>query len=405
MQGSLAFSTNEATSDGNGTVDESRVATLLPPAVSAPTMRTIMAQRMGAKRWGEVVINDAYSVARLTEEIKKKLELAAPLDSITLSLAGKRADGGDASVELDSMDTVGEAVDKALKYGLRLNMAKLLVVVHEEAAATASPAATRIPVSGPFTFPSLPPAISFTEVILGGETWLQAMVPLKSTGSLRTAPVFFTVQQLDLLHKFIREEPNEAPRALMLVGTIKSGKSTLLHKLLPGMIAAAYASADWQEQRLRPVIFSYSFPLGVDAEIAAMDFSHALAKFADKMNLYFRVEATPGAALDNLPGNLKDFSELIKQKNGELWLLLDELQGPGLGSTPSMSTQFTNKFKSVSHAVGAGLSPCCRMLLLARSTRVASVPQSLSATPIASSVAAVYVLPYRSLSFPSHACL
>jgi len=96
------------------------------------------------------------------------------------------------------------------------------------------------------------------------------------------------------------------------------------------------------------VIFTYSFPLGVDAETAAMNLSHALASFARDISVPFDVEATPGDAFDNLPINLRKFCERISDGGGELWLLLDELQGPGLNSTPSVAARFTHTFKAVS---------------------------------------------------------
>jgi hypothetical protein len=160
------------------------------------------------------------------------------------------------------------------------------------------------------------------------------------------APVYYTADQIDAVRNFIREMPSTRPQALMIVGTIKSGKSTLLHTVLPGLLAAEHASPTWQ--RPRPVIFTYSFPLGVDAVSAAMDLSHALASFARDMSVPFDVEATPGDAFDILPINLRMFRERISDGGGELWLLLDELQGPGLNSTPSVAARFTHTFKTVS---------------------------------------------------------
>ena len=81
-----------------------------------------------------------------------------------------------------------------------------------------------------------------------------------------------------------------------------------------------------------------------------MDLSRALAKFARDMNVPFDLEATPGEAHDNLPTCLGELCERISGGGGELWLLLDELQGPGLNSTPSVAARFTHKFKTVSCA-------------------------------------------------------
>jgi hypothetical protein len=177
---------------------------------------------------------------------------------------------------------------------------------------------------------------------------VETNVPLDSFGKALTAPVFFNPEQIEALRRFIREVPSSRPQALMLVGTIKSGKSLLLHTVLPGLIADEYSSSNWQKERPRPVTFTYSFPLNVDAEAAAMHLSRALANFARDINVPFDVEAIPSAALNNLPINLRKFSESIKDCGGELWLLLDELQGPGLNSTPSVAGRFTYTFKTVS---------------------------------------------------------
>ena len=324
------------------------------PAAAAPgstKTRILWVQRAGAKAWVEMPINSTSSVACVVKNIKTELASLRDVDadSITLQLAVKDAGGTDKLVALDSMDTVDEALTKALGGAIKPTDKLRLIVAVDALAATAH-AAYRGATSGPAALPALPPASLLTEVTLGGETWLEMAVLLKSTGVTRSAPVFFTVDQIDSLRTFIREEPSTRPQALMLVGTIKSGKSTLLHTVLPGLIAAEHASGKWQPQRPRPVIFTYSFPLNVDAETAAMDVSRALAKFARKINTTFDMEATPGDALDNLPENVRELCERVYEGGGELWLLLDELQGPGLNSSPSVATRFTYTFKTVSRA-------------------------------------------------------
>jgi len=113
-------------------------------------------------------------------------------------------------------------------------------------------------VSGPPAFPLLPTAVSLTDVTLGDEPWLETTVPRKLTPTAKAAaPVYYTADQIDAVRNFIREKPSTRPQAQMIVGTIKSGKSTLLHTVLPGLLAAEHASPTWQ--RPRPVIFTYSF--------------------------------------------------------------------------------------------------------------------------------------------------
>jgi hypothetical protein len=80
----------------------------------------------------------------------------------------------------------------------------------------------------------------------------------------------------------------------------------------------------------------------------------ALAKFGRSIGVQFEQEATPQDALNNLPAALHEFAARIDAAGGELWLLLDEVQAPVLGSTPSLASDFTYTLKSVStrdHAV------------------------------------------------------
>jgi hypothetical protein len=88
------------------------------------------------------------------KEIKKELELSAPLDSITLQLASadgklftfKGGDGNEQPVTLDSMDTLDEALKKAAKAAEEAGRPaikdtdKLRIIV--DVAAPAAPAAT-----------------------------------------------------------------------------------------------------------------------------------------------------------------------------------------------------------------------------------------------------------------------
>jgi hypothetical protein len=178
--------------------------------------------------------------------------------------------------------------------------------------------------------------------MLGGEEWYVTNLSHKS-GS--PAPVFLTKKQCAELERFIDEECSPIPQVFMPVGTIKSGKSTVLERLLPGMIAAR-----WKEGDPRPFILYFQFLPGYTAEAAADHLQDALEKFGRTYSVPFEKEVTHSAALNNLPTNLRQFAQRIKDRGGKLWLLLDELQGPGLRSTPSQAQRFTYIFKEVSMA-------------------------------------------------------
>jgi hypothetical protein len=179
---------------------------------------------------------------------------------------------------------------------------------------------------------------------------MQAELPLASRIQ---APVFLTHTQHTELERFINEAPSKRPQMLMPVGTIKSGKSTVLREVLPGLLAAAHATR-WPAGRKRPVIFTYEFPLGRDALAAVVHLRNTLSEFGQSINVPFDQAPTPSAAFDTLPTALRKFATRVDAAGGELWLLLDEVQAPVLGSTPSLASDFTYTLKNVStrdHAV------------------------------------------------------
>lgn len=203
------------------------------------------------------------------------------------------------------------------------------------------------------TFPALPPAITFTPVTIDGRDWFVTALALKPGESF---PIFLTAAQHKELGRFIDETPGPTPQALMPVGTIKAGKSNIVERLLPGMITAAVATR-WPSTRQLPVIFHYEVPLGCNAVAAAMHFSRALHNFGQDINVPFKLDTSGEAALDNIPGNICQFAERIRDAGGELWLLLDELQGPGLGSTPDCLRRCSGTLQPPGNADGVRVPP------------------------------------------------
>ena len=112
------------------------------PAAAAPAgtkTRVLWVQRAGAKDYAALSVTVDTFVGLLKKEIKKELELSAPLDSITLQLAVKDAGGTDKLVALDSMDTIDEALTKVLGGAIKPTD-KLRIIVD-----VAAPAATTVP--------------------------------------------------------------------------------------------------------------------------------------------------------------------------------------------------------------------------------------------------------------------
>ena len=110
-----------AASMGNGELAKPSMPAA--PAPAGSTTRIFFVQRPGAMGYAPLVARGDLLVGFLVEEVKKKLEMSAALDSITLQLASadgtlftsKGADGNEKPVTLDSMATVDKALKKAAK--------------------------------------------------------------------------------------------------------------------------------------------------------------------------------------------------------------------------------------------------------------------------------------------------
>lgn len=300
----------------------------------------------------EVSLAVDMTIAYLAEEIIKKLRSLPTVDPSIMTLH---------TAELDDKDQVINVNKEALPARKSLAEVKLAsgMTVIVKLAGTAAVLASPVIASKSLAFPPLPPAMEFSTVLLSGETWLEATVPEDGMGVTVSTPFFFTEEQIELLRAFIRNKPtSRVTQALMLVGTIKCGKTTLLEKILPRLIAAEFASPRREAGRLRPVIFHFAFTPGSDAETAAMELCDALESFALTINVEFNKPSCSRAALNNLPTILGSFCERVRKGGGEPWLLLDEMQGPGLCSTPTEAAKFTAKFKKVRNTSVM----CCRVV-------------------------------------------
>ena len=273
----------------------------------------------------KVTLTADADVADLSKALVAELQLGVPSDRVVLTLADE--DGAIIKVLTDaktSLETAGVA-----------SGATVVVSVRDL----------------PLSFPALPPPLVFDETEVGGERMMVAELPLEGG---RAVPFFLTLEQHGDVEGFISSVPSTREELLMLTATIKSGKTRLAHTVLPGMLSAAYANkARWRSTRRRPVIFTYSFPLDMNAEAAAMDLQRALAAFGRKINVPFDLDPTPADAFATLDTALLEFASRIQAGGGELWLLWDELQAPVLASTPAMAQHFIYKFKAVSERSSA----------------------------------------------------
>ena len=270
----------------------------------------------------EVKVDASESVGALAKALAAELQLGVSVNRVVLSL----------------LDGVGNIVCVLNDPTATLEAAGVTTGVKVIVDARPAP-------SPPLAFPSLPPPIVFTSEDVGGERMMVTELLLEDTS---TVPFFLTLEQHRELERFIGEMPSTREQLLMLTGTIKSGKTKIVHTVHPGMLSAAVASASrWPSTRLRPVIFKYSFPLGMPAEAAVMHLQRALAAFGREIDVPFDLDPTPADALANVHTALHKFASRIHAGGGELWQFWDELQGPVLGSTPELAQAFIYALKSV----------------------------------------------------------
>ncbi len=257
-------------------------------------------------------------MAALQKAVAVELKLDVPPDCVRLL---REVEGG-APVLLDSRKKLA---DQRVLEGSSV----LVEVMEPVAAAAMAPIAT-----------ALPMPLTFAEESVGGEPMMVASLPL--TLSV-TAPFYLTPLEHFGLMRFLREPSSIAPRMLMLTGPVKSGKSRIVHDVLPRMLAAQYAAAPATVRR--PVIFRHTFALGDDEERAAETLVAKLHKFALSEGIRLAKPATP--FIDDLPNVAAELALGVHLAGGELWLLFDELGAPIVASTPAGASRFTQRLKTM----------------------------------------------------------
>jgi hypothetical protein len=164
----------------------------------------VFARRRNADH-ADVEVGDGASVAVLKDAVIAKLKLDAAPDHVRLL---REVEGGGAPVLLVSRRKLAEQSV--------LEGSCVLVEVMEPAAASSAAA--------------LPAPLTFAEECLGGEPMMVASLPLTHSVA---APFYLTPLQHYGLMRFLREPSSIAPQMLMLTGPVKSGKSRIVHDVIP----------------------------------------------------------------------------------------------------------------------------------------------------------------------------
>ena len=264
-------------------------------------------------------MRDGAPAAALAKAVVTELKLDVAPDRVRLLL---EVEGG-VLVPLDSR--------KALAGQGVLEGASVVVEVMALLAAVAKT---------PVIASELPAPLAFVEERLGGEIMMVASLPL--TPSV-TAPFYLTPLEHCGLMRFLRESSSIIPQMLMLTGPIKSGKSRIVHDVLPRMLAAQYAAAPATVRR--PVIFCHTFDLGAAEEAAAEFLVGRLIECAHNEGVTLYKPLT--SSLNAMPYVAAELARVVHRAGGQLWLLFDELGAPIVASTPAGASAFTHKLKTM----------------------------------------------------------
>ena len=286
----------------------------------------VYARRPHAEHTKVFVANDA-DVSDLKDAVAAKLKLDVSPDRLRLL---REVEGG-LPVPLDSRRGL---MEQSIQEGSSVCVEEVLTL----------PAAPQC---------ILPAVLQFFSEDVGGTRMMVAnLAPASSPVPL---PFFMSTKEHTDLHRFLAARPSAThtritmtPRMLLLTGTTKSGKTCLLHTVIPRLLAAEYAKAAGSPlpPRRRPVVFAYTFPTFTPAEECAKDLVDALLEFARRQSL--PLPAPLGSChLSLLPRLVADLARLMHARGEEVWLLLDELGAPIVASSPAGASAFTLKLKDM----------------------------------------------------------
>jgi hypothetical protein len=303
---------------GQGVQEGSSVLVEVLPPPLPPALPYVLVRLGGSL----VPTKVAFAPGADADDLKGAVIAKLKLDTSPTRVRLLREVEGGAAVPLTSFDRLS---DQGVEEGSEVLVE---VIAPAPAPAAAPPAA------------ALPAPLTFAQESVGGELMMVASLPLASS---LAAPFYLTPLEHHGLASFLEEPPSIAPQMLMLTGPVKSGKSRIVHDVLPRMLAARYAAAPTTVRR--PVIFRHTFILGVAENAAAEGLVTQLQKFALGEGIPLAKPAAP--FIVDLPHVAAELAQGVHRAGGELWLLFDELGAPIVASTPAGASLFTQQLKTL----------------------------------------------------------
>ena len=156
----------------------------------------------------------------------------------------------------------------------------------------------------------LHPPVEFTETVVGDTPMMTA------TMGDPAEPYFVPVDAFIQLVQFVEEVP---PQVAAIVGPVRCGKSTVLHSVLPALVANDHRTRGTPP----PLILDCSFNNFGDPDYAAQKLVAVLSMRASAVGVHVE---DPSPALLGLDTCMGDVALAVSDKGYRLWLLLDECQ-------------------------------------------------------------------------------
>jgi hypothetical protein len=164
-----------------------------------------------------------------------------------------------------------------------------------------------------------PPPFTCTRV---GDTDMYCTTVVKRDG--RAWPFFLATSTYEKLVDFVQEIPGPDPRVMILTGPVKSGKTDVLHLVLPSIIARERGV-----KKRRPFVVRFTCDLRQGPEHAARALLEEAKRASAPMGISVQLEYAPGWALRNIDAILGSIADQLVERNAEMWLLMDECQVRG----------------------------------------------------------------------------
>jgi len=172
---------------------------------------------------------------------------------------------------------------------------------------------------------------------------------------------------------FLGFEPeSDKPKVVFLAGPVKAGKSLWLNYGIPGLLLAQAAS---NPSAKTPVFIAHIATSGVSINSYFTALARQIILVASKFGAVFAIDPQ-NDIINQMTIIIKEFCDILSVQSRELYLLLDEIQFPVMGSAfkgeiPAYVQQYGDAFKSFATkgarivATGSGMATALNAMRLA----------------------------------------